>query len=228
MSPTPNQPEAGRLNLQRALSQLPIHAPDAALWPRIADELSAAEAIARAVPALPVHEPAAELWAAIAAELDAPAPSALHLATEPAAPTVRPRWTAVRLVAGMAAALLVLVVAWALWPGAGSAPVAHETITYSQETEGMAEASPAFAAPDPLDEQGVAFIDAHCTSLPTVCESTEFQALRGRLTELEAEEQRLQQELRRQGTTPELVRHQVRVTTLKASVTRELIQLLIS
>ncbi|GAA3925863.1 hypothetical protein [Hymenobacter algoricola] len=228
MSLLSNQSEAGRLTLQRVLGQLPAHEPDAGLWPRIADELSAAEAIARVLPALPAHEPAADLWAAIAAELDAPAPSPLHVAAEPMPPAVRPLGPAYRLVAGLAAALLVLVLAWGQWPAARPGAAPHETIAYSEEVEEPAETRPAFAAFDPLDEQGLAFIDAHCTSLPAVCQSTEFRALRGQLTELEAEEQRLQQDLRRLGTTPELIRHQVRVTTLKATVTRELIHLLIS
>ncbi len=81
---------------------------------------------------------------------------------------------------------------------------------------------------DALEQKGVAFIDAHCTSLPTVCQSGEFKELRTQLTKLETEELQLQQDSQRFGTTPELVRHQVRVTTLKATVTRELIQLLIS
>ncbi|SHI89852.1 hypothetical protein SAMN02745146_1845 [Hymenobacter daecheongensis DSM 21074] len=229
MSPTPTQPEAGRLNLQRAISQLPAHQPAAGLWPRIADELSAAEAIDRALPALPTHEPPAALWAAISAGLDQPEASPLTIATEPAQPTqpappVRPLWPAFRLVAGVAAAVLVALLGW--WQRPAARP--HETITYSEEVVAEPAARPALAAFDPLDEQGLSFINDHCTSLPTVCQSAEFRELRGQLTELQAEEQRLRQDARRFGPTPELVRHQVRITTLKATVTRELIQLLIS
>jgi hypothetical protein len=233
MSPTPNHAEAGRLNLQRALGELPVHEPEASLWPRIADQLAAEQAIARALPALPVHEPADALWTAIAADLSAPAASPLTVVAEPARPAVRLLWPTYRVAAGLAAAVLVGLLVW--WPrpqptatATTSAP--RETITYSMEEEVEAEPAPArtAAAFDPLDQQGVAFIDAHCSSLPTVCQSDEFRELRTQLTELETEEQRLHRDLRRLGSTPELVRHQVRVTTLKATVTRELIQLLIS
>ncbi|RYU81865.1 hypothetical protein [Hymenobacter persicinus] len=232
MSQTPNHFEAGRPNLQRALDQLPAHEPADSLWARIDAELGAEEAIARALPALPAHEPADDLWAAITAELDAaPAASPLTITPEPAPLAVRPLWPAYRRVAGLAAAILLLAgVFWAQWSRpAASRVVPRETITYSEEVvEEPAEARAGLASFDPLDEQGLAFIDAHCTSLPSVCQSDEFQELRTQLTELEAEEQRLQKDARRLGPTPELVRHQVQVTTLKASVTRELIQLLIS
>ena len=228
MSPTPNHSEAGRLNLQRALSQLPTHAPADELWPRIADELAAAEVLARALPALPVHEPADALWDAIAAQLDDAAAPTLTIRPDLSKPVGRPQRAAYRVVAGLAAAVLLLV-GWWQWPQTAPAAAPRETITYSEEVVAEpAETQPMPAAFDPLDRQGVAFIDAHCTSLPTVCQSDEFRELRTQLTELETEEQRLRQDVRRFGTTPELVRHQVQVTTLKATVTRELIQLLIS
>lgn len=229
MSQHPQPPEAGRPHLERALSQLPAHEPAAALWPRIADQLAAEEAIARALPGLPAHEPADDLWAAISAELDHTPASPLAIMPEPTKPTVRYLWPAYKAVAGMAAAVLLLLAAWWQWPGRSAVITPRETITYSEEVlEEPAESRPHLGGLEPLDQQGVAFIDAHCTSLPTVCQSDEFQELRTQLTELEAEEKRLQKDVRRFGTTPELVRHQTRVTTMKATVTRELIQLIIS
>lgn len=112
-----------------------------------------------------------------------------------------------------------------------AAPAAHETISYGEEVlpaDKAATARFASSSFDPLQAQGVAFIDAHCTSLPTVCQSAQFQQLRTELAELEAEEQRLQQAARRFGSSPELEQNRARVTTQKATITRELIQLLIS
>ena len=83
-------------------------------------------------------------------------------------------------------------------------------------------------ATDLLEQQGRLFIDAHCSSRPVVCESGEFRTLRTQLQELETQEARLRQDARRFGTSPELLREQARLITLKASVTRELVQLLIS
>jgi hypothetical protein len=223
------------------LQYLPTHEPDAATWSRIEAQLAADDTLARAVPHLPTHEPDDELWDLISAELDKPAAplsivaEAAPAAAEAAPAPVRRLWPArtIRMAVSVAAAVLILVVAWWQRPVApiqASQPMAaQETISYSEEVVATpVEPHTAASTFDPLATQGVAFIDAHCTSLPTVCQSDEFQELRAQLSELEAEEQRLQQDARRFGSTPELVRTQVKVTTLKASVTRELIDLLIS
>ena len=242
MSQTPDTPETGREHLRRALHHLPTHEPEAATWPRILAQLTAEEAVARTLPHLPTHEPDDALWSAIAARLDAPEETPVFR-TPDDSPQIKPLWPAatLRLISGVAAAVLLLLAAWLLRPAPApmalpgtvaateAAATPHETIAYSEEVVTAPAASP--AAPlafDPLGEQGVAFIDAHCTSLPTVCQSDEFQQLRSQLTELETQEQSLRQDVRRFGSTPELVQHQVHITTLKATVTRELIQLLIS
>jgi hypothetical protein len=239
MSQTPELPEQGHQNLRRALNELPSHEPAPATWAHIEAQLAAEQAIHRTLPLLPNHTPDDALWAAIAGRLDnEPLPETTT--PEPVAPAVvRAMWPAarpLRFVAGIAAAILVCVLVWWQRPAADTPAVVyqetsapHETITYSEETvEAPAATLPVQPAADPLGQEGVAFIDAHCTSLPTVCQSGEFKELRTQLTELETEEIRLEQATRRFGATPELVRNQVRVTTLKASVTRELIQLLIS
>ncbi|RTQ50800.1 hypothetical protein EJV47_09270 [Hymenobacter gummosus] len=247
---------SGQQHLQRALHELPRHEPDEALWHGIQGQLGGERALDRAATFLPAHEPDDDLWGAIAARLDEAAPAAAPLtvaadtdtvaapaATHAApAPALRRLWTShMWQVAASAAAAVVLVAL--VWWQRGAAPAqpsvaqvevaapggARETISYSEEVVTMpAEPQPSYASFDALETQGVSFIDAHCTSLPTVCRSTEFRDLRNQLTELEAEEKRLQQDARRFGNTPELVQDQVRVTTLKATVTRELIQMLIS
>lgn len=243
MSQTPETPENGRQHLRRALQQLPTHEPAPATWSRIQAQLTADDTVARAVPYLPTHEPDDNLWQAIASRLDEPADakaSGPELLPVPEVSPVRRLWPTAswQLVAGIAAAILVLVGVWWQQPErrpaadvartpAATAP--RETIAYSEEVVPAPAASPAApVAFDPLGEQGVSFIDAHCTSLPTVCQSDEFRQLRTQLTELETEEQGLRHDVRRFGATPELLQHQVQITTLKATVTRELVQLLIS
>ena len=232
MNPTPELPaENGRAHLRRAVAALPAHAPDPATWPRVAGQLAAERAIAAALPYLPTHAPAPDAWASIAARLDA---SSESVAAAPA-PVVRPLWPA-RLgwVAGLAAAVLLLLGVWWLRPTASAPPLAtaapQETVTFSEEVAALPVPTPAsLTAPtDPLAQQGEAFIEAHCTSLPTVCQSGEFRALRAQLTEVEAQQQRLHQDAQRFGSSPALVREQGQLTTLRATLTRELVQLIIS
>ena len=238
MNPTPELPaENGRAHLRRAVTELPAHAPDPATWSRITAQLAADQAIARALPALPTHEPAADLWAAIAARLDASSESVAAPTTEATAPApvVRPLWPA-RLgwVAGLAAAVLLLLGVWWLRPNAPTQPLAtaapQETVTFSEEVAALPVPAPAgLSAPaDPLAQEGKAFIEAHCTSLPTVCQSGEFRELRAQLTEVEAQQQRLREDAQRFGASPALVREQGQLTTLHATLTRELVHLIIS
>lgn len=233
MNSTPETPEAGGANLRRAIGQLPPHEPDPATWPRVAAQLAADEALARALPALPPHEPDDALWATIAARLDAG--GQLRPAAEPVPPavvrTLPPAWLArpVRRVMALAASVLLLLgLFW--WQQRPAASGPRETVAFSEEVAAPELlTSPARAlGTDPLARQGLAFIDAQCTSQPATCGSGEFRSLRGQLAELEAQRAQLQRDARRFGQSPELRREQARLITLQASITRELVQLLIS
>ena len=234
MSSTPHTPEAGDTPLRRAIQQLPPHEPDPAIWSRVAAGLAADEAVARAIPVLPVHEPDEALWAGIAARLDAgeqPQPAAAPAHETPVVVrTLRPAWLVRpwrRIMALAASVLLLLGTFWWQRP-LGSGP--HETVAFSEEVAVPAPLSPAQILPggDPLASQGLAFIDARCTAQPGVCGSGEFRSLRSQLAELEAEQARLQRDARRFGESPELRREQTRLISLQASITSELVQLLIS
>ncbi|OUJ73408.1 hypothetical protein [Hymenobacter crusticola] len=225
--------EAGHDNLRRAVASLPNHEPDPATWPRIAAQLTAEQAIAQAVPQLPEHEPADELWSAILGRLDAGATPTVVAADE-AVPAAQKLWLLPAWrVASIAAAVLLLLGVWWLRPTASvEGPVvtaSHESIAISEEVV-VPNTSTSLASYrlDPLQQQGISFIDAHCASLPTVCQSKEFRELRTQLNELEAQQDRLQQAARRFGTSPELVRQQAQLTTMRATITRELVQLIIS
>lgn len=234
MSPTPELSEPGRPNLRRALHELhelPAPAPAPDLWARIEAQLPA-PALGRAVARLPAPAPDDALWNAIAARLDAPAEVA---AAEPAVPArsavVRSLWpltASVRRLAALAASvLLAVVLLWNLRPGpAARGP--RETLAYSQEIVGDAPGPGAQPPTDPVEAEGRAFIDARCQAQPAVCQSPDFQSLHSQLLELETQEQGLARYTRQHGHSPELVRHQVQVTTLKATIMRELIHLLIS
>lgn len=213
---------------------------------------AAEEASVRPLAPVPAAEQPAEAAqpAGATEPLPTPAPAAAPELAPLALPQATRRWlTRPWHWAASVAAAAVLLLTGAWWqqqqrpsgpllaqtstatPEPAAAPAAHETISYGEEVlpaDKAATARFAGSSFDPLQAQGVAFIDAHCTSLPTVCQSTQFQELRTELAELEAEEQRLQQAARRFGPSPELEQDRARVTTQKATITRELIQLLIS
>ncbi|SET52343.1 hypothetical protein [Hymenobacter actinosclerus] len=241
--PDETGPEPGRENLRRALAALSAHEPDGDAWARIAGQLAAEQAIQAALPQLPTHEPDASAWQAIAARLDAATGVAAEpmAAAEPAAaiappaPITRTLWPAqMRWAAGLAAAVLLVLGVWGLWPAPSAtaptlAAAPRETMSYGEEVAVLPPAPAGLALPaDPLAQEGEAFIDAHCTSLPTVCESGEFQDLRAQLADVAAQQQRLAQDAQRFGSSPALVREQGQLTVLHATLTRELVQLLIS
>jgi hypothetical protein len=228
MSQTPDQPETDGPNLRRALATLPAHEPDDATWARIQTHLAADKAFAQVIPTLPQHTPDEELWGNIVAGLAAPTAVAEPTSLPATTPVVRRLWPAraVRRALALAASVLLLLGGWwQLHPRAAGPVVAQQTLTFSEEEAALPPPAP---ATDLLEQQGRLFIDAHCSSRPVVCESGEFRTLRTQLQELETQEAQLRQDARRFGTSPELLREQARLITLKASVTRELVQLLIS
>ncbi|MGI4762962.1 MAG: hypothetical protein ACRYF0_19780 [Janthinobacterium lividum] len=223
MSLSTPEAEAGRAHLVRALGELPTAEPAATAWAAIASHLAADQAISNALPQLPTHEPADDTWLHVAARLDRLAPPVAR-----PQPQRRPqRWRQLSL----AASLLVLLAAGLAWFGRpASAPVARlpaPSIAAPVAAVPALPALPPAPSAEPLDTEGEAFIDAHCSSLPQVCQSGEFQQLRAQLTDLQQQEQQLRTQTQR-GATPQLEQQQVQVTIRKATVTRELIHLLIT
>jgi len=228
MSQTPDLPDTDGPNLRRALATLPAHEPDEATWARIEAQLAADADLGRVIAALPLHEPDEELWGNIVAGLATPAVVPKPAGLPAAAPVVRRLWPvrAVRRALALAASVLLILGGWwQLHPRSAGPVAAQQTLTFSEEEVALPRPAP---ATDLLEQQGRLFIEAHCSSRPAVCESGEFRTLRTQLQELETQEARLRQDARRFGTSPELLREQARLITLKASVTRELVQLLIS
>jgi len=217
--------EAGRAHLARALGELPTAEPAADTWAAIASQLTADQAIARALPQLPTHEPADDTWLHVAARLNQLATPA-RLAPLPQPPRRRRTWQL-----SLAASVLLLLavgLAWLARPA--HAPLATATPPPAVAPVAVLPALPALlpaSSTEPLDDQGEAFIEAHCSSLPQVCQSGEFQQLRAQLTALQQQEQQLRAQTQR-GASPQLEQQQVQVTIRKATVTRELIHLLIT
>jgi hypothetical protein len=213
--PTPDA-EGGRQHLGRAIRQLPSPEPSPNGWSTLAARLAGEQALAQAIAHLPSHKPAANTWLHLADRLD-------QLAAP--VPLRQPRQWQRPWRLSLAATVLLLLVAGRAWlrqPIGVSAPAIVETPPLG------VPALPPLPTAKPLEAEGEAFIEAHCTSLPQVCESGEFQQLRAQLTALQRQEQLLRIQTQQRGATPQLVRQQVRVTILKATVTRELIHLLTS
>lgn len=236
--------EPGAASLRRALGQLPPHEPAPDTWARIEAQLAADAALPRLVAELPTHEPEADLWASIAGRLDAAEATTQPrtLGLPPAAASRYAGWLAprsARRALALAASLVLLVLAGAGWwhhrPAAPAtlarvAPTSpHETLTVSEENvEATLPATLPAPPPDALESQGLAFIQKGCSRQPAVCGSAEFQSLNTQLTELQAQQQELQQASRRFGSSPELAREQARLVNLQAAVTRQLVNLLIT
>lgn len=230
MSQPPEIPDLGDSHLRRALATLPAHEPDPTTWAHLEACLEADAALWRVLPTLPAHEPDDDLWATISSKLQAVDYENVNLEKAPALPALgRPLWPlrTTRRVWALAASLLVLLGVgwWQLRPAALVPTVAHETVTFSQEVGLPQLPTP---AADPLEQQGLSFIEAHCAAQPAVCQSGEFRTLRTQLQEVEVQEAQLHQAARRFGSSPELLREQARLVTLKAAFTRQLVHLLIS
>ena len=204
---------------------LPEHDPHPNLWARIEADLDSDAVLARVTGELPLLEPSADLWANIEQSLSGEAadePTVLPPNKQPGYvflfTVVRPVW------AGLAAAaVVVLVGVWLFFRSNAGESVRVE---YAVET---GRSVPNAASDDALssaDERADAFIRQQCAEQQLACQRPEVHELRNQLTDLTAEQTRIEQERRTFGDDPRLVRAQVQIENQRAEVTKELITLL--
>ena len=201
-----------------SLPQLPEYDPHPDLWARIEADLLADEQLSRVTQTLPDYEPKADLWAAIERDLQADEPV-----------KIRPLWSwpnTRSLWAGLAAAaVVVLVGSWLFFR-----PEATETVRMEYAVEQSETANP--ISLQPIDSQSSAdvraeeFIAQQCAEQNIVCQRPEVHELRNQLTNLTAEQQRLDREQQIFGDDPALVQARVKLENQRADVTKELITLL--
>ena len=197
-------------HLQKAICQLPEHAPAADTWERIARTLDASPPLSVVLTQLPKREPRQGTWDQISEALPSrPQRSAIH----------KGWWYAA------AASVTLLVGIFFLWQYTRSTP--EITLTYSEETT-LSPPTERQLADDPLEHEAQTYIEKLCqTASPLVCQQPEFLALKAHLAELSEEEKELRVVMERSGYDPRLVKYQVRIENMKASATRELVQMVI-
>lgn len=205
------------------LSQLPEHDPHPDLWARIDADLTSDERLARAIADLPTAEPKADLWKRI----EEPPPTLTSVSAERhqteswnAFTVIRPLW------AGLAAAAVVVLVG--MWLFLRSEATETTRVEYATEINPLI-ASPADLpgdVPSTADQRAEAFIRQQCAGQTLACQRPEVHELRNQLTDLTAEQKRIERERQTFGDDPRLVRAQVQIENQRADVTKELITLL--
>ncbi|GAB3640274.1 hypothetical protein [Spirosoma arcticum] len=186
------------------LNQLPEHDPRPDLWARIEADLTSDERLARAVGDLPTFEPKAHLWDDIPTD------------RRNTFTVIRPLW------AGLAAAAVVVLVGVWLFLRPGNDESVR--VEYAVET-GQSIPSPD-GVPSTADQRAEEFIRQQCAQQTLACQRPEVHELRNQLTDLTAEQERIEQERQTFGDDPRLVRAQVQIENQRADVTKELITLL--
>ena len=213
--------------IDNLLPNLPERDPRPDLWDRIAADLDADERIDRALGNLPRREPKADLWAAIEAELNQTeaipvvAPPVIQRPRSSPFIIVRPLWAGL-----VAAAVVVLVGMWLL---VRPEVITNERIEYAVEPSTgstPSAAEPPITGTSPADKRAEAFIARQCAEEQLVCQRPEVHELRTQLAELNAERERIEQEINTFGNDPTLIRAQVKIENQRADVTKELITLL--
>ena len=208
------------------LHNLPEHDPRPDLWARIEADLDSDAVLTRVTSELPLHEPNADLWATIETVLAEDAgddlPVALPLKKQPGYvfpfTVVRPVW------AGLAAAAVIMLVG--VWLFLKPQSTESVRVEYAVETGRSMPNVASDNGPSTADERADAFIRQQCAEQQLACQRPEVHELRNQLTDLTAEQTRLEQERRTFGDDPRLVRAQVQVENQRAEVTKELITLL--
>lgn len=195
--------------------QLPEHDPHPDLWTRIEADLNSEVILTRAISNLPTFEPKADLWDGI--------PDFGPVLTSKSQTDVRGVFTVVRsLWSGLAvAAVVVLVGIWLfLRPGNDESVRVEYAVETGQSMPSLDD------VPSTADQRAEAFIRQQCAEQTLACQRPEVHELRNQLTDLTAEQERIEQERQTFGDDPRLVRAQVQIENQRADVTKELITLL--
>ena len=198
--------------------QLPEYEPHPDLWARIEADLLADEQLGRVMQTLPDYEPKADLWDAIVRDLRADEPA-----------KIRPLWlqpSTRSLWAGLAAAaVVVLVGSWLFFRAEATETVRMEYAVEQSETTNSTDLQPTDRQLS-ADVRAEEFIAQQCAEQNIVCQRPEVHELRNQLTNLTAEQERLDREQQIFGDDPTLVRARVKLENQRADVTKELITLL--
>ncbi len=197
------------------LKNLPQHDPAPDLWNRIEADLDADALIDSRLPGLPVREPGADLWDRIDSDLSET--KVIPIGRGNIRQLGATRWMAV------AAAILVVMGGWWLWPDNQTQTGERVRVAYSVEIAPNLPAEPLESAADSRAED---FITRQCAEEQLACQKPEIHELRNQLVELKQEQQRIGQEIALFGADPALVRAQVKVENQRAEVTKEIITLL--
>jgi hypothetical protein len=205
------------------LPQLPEYDPHPYLWSRIEDDLDSDKRLISAIDQLSQYEPKVDLWAQI--EKDITANYSVQADKKPSeiSDTIRTPFVIIRsLWAGVAAAAVVVLVG--VWLLIRSSSTEQVRVEYAVEAN---VPKPTLTRPPSMsDKRAEEFIASQCAEQQLVCQRPEVHELRNQLTELTAEQQRIEQERETFGDEPALIRAQVKVENQRAEVTKELITLL--
>jgi hypothetical protein len=203
--------EKNKKNLTDALAQLPQHEPAQDHWQKIEASLAFEDRLQQLLPELPQHEPEARLW---------------HRIEEQLLPQEQPKHFRLsdyfRHFPAAAATLLLLLATIYVLKIQKSQKV---KISYSEE---IAKQTPEPFSATRIPSEGLQFIQEQCGRQPDVCLQPEVKELQQQLLELENEQQKLQEQIKMFGEDPVLIRSQIKLENLRATCTKELIQILIS
>ncbi|GAB3500559.1 hypothetical protein GCM10027341_26060 [Spirosoma knui] len=204
-------------------SQLPEYDPHPDLWNRIEADLDTDKHLKLALDELPQHEPKRDLWERIEDRLAEASSVQVDLERtgnndldRPLFIGIRPLWASVA-----AAAMIVLVGIGVMIQVSSTEQVRLEYAVEANVPEPTLSALPSLS-----DKRAEEFIARQCVEQQLVCQRPEVHELRNQLTELTAEQQRIEQERETFGDDPALIRAQVKIENQRVEITKELITLL--
>ncbi|HNT94395.1 MAG TPA: hypothetical protein PKJ71_11940 [Bacteroidales bacterium] len=191
--------------LKERIKELPSYAPDERLWKAVHTELDAEEAVSMRLPDLPVHMPAPGTWEAVEAALPASLP-------------VRPSRRLLWLPAGIAAAVILILVI-PLFMRSGEKIIVESEVVLS-------EAQDHIIMPEQSGEDPIEIIRKLCTTGAPVCRTELFLEKMQLYRELDEELRHLESVIGKVGDSPEIIQSIILIENLKSDTLQELIQLI--
>ncbi len=195
--------------LKKTINNLPLHDPKPETWDVIQSRLDFNDKLAKEIRFIPTHEPSEHTWNKIEPLL------------KPGLKVSKSKY----LILGFTSAAASIILFFSLW--FFKHQPSHDSITISEETvEGWKQ--PVALTEDTTSQTAIQFINKQCENKSYICSNPGFAEKKKQLEEVEAQIKVLKNIISTSGSSPSLIKSNIKLENLRTRLMKDLLNLITS
>jgi hypothetical protein len=195
-------------NLKIKIKNLPLHHPEPAVWDKISHRLDFNDKIDKEIRFIPMHEPLEDTWSKIEPLL------------KPGLKVSKSR----NLIIGLISVAASVILFFSLWFIKYQS--SHETITVSVET--VESWNPVALNEDSTSQTALRFINKQCEVKSYICSNPGFAEKKKQLEEVETQIRTIKNIMNSLGSTPSLIKSNIKLENLRTRLMKDLLNIISS